>query len=412
METEPCEPNPERQDSGDNSLRVCYVAAYYDPAIAAGADVVDRTHTIREFAENVAKLGHKVDVVHLFHRNETFERGGVSYHFIRGGAFASTAAQAIARIRGGRSESDYLPGLRMLPVIRSLKPDVIHFFGLTLDLNLWLVSRTARRMHVPIIAQYHGGKPAPNRVRRFIQRRNIRRVDRFLFTTEWHARQWIDAGMPLDPKRVVPFMETSSVFRMKPRDEARAQTGITGDPVFLWTGRLHPEKDPLVALRGFERIRQCWPQAQFYFYYLTDELLPELRAFVDRRPELADAVQFRGRTPFEQMEDIYNSADFFIQASHRETSGFAPLEAMACGVIPVLTDIPAFRAMTGDGHYGVHFPIGDVEKLVQGVLAIDREQIPQLSREVQAHWERELSFPALARQLDQAYRSVIHGGQF
>jgi glycosyltransferase involved in cell wall biosynthesis len=387
-------------------MRVCFVNAFYDSRMRTGAEVVDRIYTIREFARNVSKLGHPVDVVHLFHRDETLERGGVTYHFVRAGRIASHIASLAAKLRGNRAKSHYLAGTRILPLIRSLQPDVIHYFGLTLDLNLWLVSRTAHRMGIPVVAQYNGGKPARYGVRRTLQRQNLRRVDRYLFTTEQHARAWIEAGLPLDLQRVIPFIETSSIFRMKSREQARSATGMTGDPVLLWTGRLHPEKDPLVALKAFEQIVQCWPEAQLYLYYLTDELLSELQAFAGARQRLADAVHFRGRAPYREMEDIYNSADFFIQASHREASGCAPLESMSCGAIPVITDIPSFRAMTSDGRYGALFPIGDDKELARRVLSFDRGEIPDLSREVYSWWEQTLSFPALARQLDQIYRTV------
>jgi glycosyltransferase involved in cell wall biosynthesis len=387
-------------------MRVCFVNAFYDSGMTSGTEVVDRIYTIREFAGNVRELGHIVDVVHLFHRDETIVRNGVTYHFVRAGAIPSRIARLIARFRSKSTEMHYLPGTRMLPVIRSLQPDMIHFFGLTLDVNLWLVSRTARRMGVPLIAHYNSGMPARNRLRRALQRRNLERIDRYLFTTEQHARIWIEDGLPLDPERVIPFMETSSIFRLKSREQARSATGMTGNPVFLWTGRLHPVKDPLVALKAFERIIQCWPEAQFYLYYLTDELLPELKAFVDHRPHLMHAVHFRGRAPYREMEDIYNSADFFVQASHWEASGCAPLEAMSCGAIPVITDIPSFKAMAADSRYGVMFPIGDDEELARKVLSIDRREIPNLSREVYNWWEGSLSFPVLARQLDQIYRTV------
>jgi glycosyltransferase involved in cell wall biosynthesis len=98
-----------------------------------------------------------------------------------------------------------------------------------------------------------------------------------------------------------------------------------------------------------------------------------------------------------------------------EYSGFVPLEAMACGVVPVLTDLPSFRAMTADGRYGVLFEAGDDAGLARRVLRLDREKLSSLRAEVRAHFERELSFRALADRLEAVYeasigsRSIAHG---
>jgi glycosyltransferase involved in cell wall biosynthesis len=288
---------------------------------------------------------------------------------------------------------------------------VIHFFGLTQDLNLAIVARFAAARGIPLVVQYHGGGPARTRLRRAAQRHNLRRADRLLFTTRAHAEPWVAFAPGACRGKVVELMETSSTFRIRPRDAARAITDMTGDPVVLWAGRLHQIKDPLTAVRGFERVLARWPDAHLYLYYLTDELLPELRSLVASRPSLPRRVNFRGRAPHEQMEDIYNSADLLVQASLREFSGFAVLEAMACGVIPVVTDIPSFRSMTCDGRFGSLFPVGDSDALADAMLAIERESIPRRSAEIREHFECHLSFPALARQLDAIYREVAsHAG--
>src|SRR5438876_111648 len=43
---------------------------------------------------------------------------------------------------------------------------------------------------------------------------------------------------------------------------------------------------------------------------------------------------------------FYSAADLFVLGSHDEGSGYAVLEACACGASPVVTDIPSFRRMT------------------------------------------------------------------
>src|SRR5207249_4314897 len=104
-----------------------------------------------------------------------------------------------------------------------------------------------------IVLHYHGGKPADAPLSRATQMYCFRRANAFLFTTRDHGQPFA-AGGSIDPRRIVEIPETSSIFSIRPREDARRKTGMNGDPVFVWTGRLDPIKDPITALRGFERI--------------------------------------------------------------------------------------------------------------------------------------------------------------
>jgi glycosyltransferase involved in cell wall biosynthesis len=286
------------------------------------------------------------------------------------------------------------------------KPRSIRFHGLILTLNLsWLWLRPGRGA-TPIVAHYHGGFPTSNPFLRRLQSFSLQRLSRALFTTREHAQPFIEAGL-LNEVQVEEVMEVSTAFRMRPRAEARSLTGMRGDPVFLWAGRLHSVKDPLMALRGFAHIQASWPRAQLYCHYLSDELLPEVQAFLASRPHLGDHVHLHGPVPHDQMEASFNSADFLLQASRREYSGYVALEAMACGAIPVVTDIPSFRRMIDGGRYGILFSRGDAAGMARRVLAIDRATIPQCAATVRRHFEQTFSFEAMARRLEAVYRQVL-----
>ncbi len=76
-------------------------------------------------------------------------------------------------------------------------------------------------------------------------------------------------------------------------------------------------------------------------------------------------------------------------------------------MIPAVTDIPSFRAMTAGGRHGLLFPPGDPEALARAVLAVPRSEIAARSAAVRAHFERDLSFEAMAEKLEAIYREVL-----
>jgi glycosyltransferase involved in cell wall biosynthesis len=124
-----------------------------------------------------------------------------------------------------------------------------------------------------------------------------------------------------------------------------------------------------------------------------------------------EAVTLLGRIEHSQLEDIYNSSDYFVLGSHHEGSGFALAEAMACGVVPVVTDIPSFRVMTDGGSFGGCWRPGSPEDFADKFLAVARQPLEQLSRKTHSFFQSQLSYKAIARDSVRAYREVIAARQ-
>ncbi|MEZ4520541.1 MAG: glycosyltransferase family 4 protein [Thermomicrobiales bacterium] len=385
------------------SMRILYVSPYYDDRLANPEQSLDRFPILRELPQAMAARGHQVRVLSLGPRNGITERDSVRYRWISPGPPTWWFGRLAHRIQPHYGPAYYQPSLALARCVHSLAPDITHIFGLTMDLQLALINMIAGS-RTRTVVHYHGGIPPSGRLRSRIQRLAIRDIAVALFTTLDQADDWIAAGM-LAPAQVDQLLETSSPFRGIPRDEARRITGMTGNPVYLSVGRLHPIKDPMTLLGGFAEIARRQPDARLYLYYLTDELLDQMMTLVRSLPDLRDRVEFRGRATPDQMEAIYSSADILLQASVREWSGLAILEAMSCGCVPVVSDIPSFSTMTGGGTFGRLFPAGDRRALADAAMSI--ADLAEMSAAVRTHFERELSFAAMASKLERIYSGIV-----
>jgi glycosyltransferase involved in cell wall biosynthesis len=277
--------------------------------------------------------------------------------------------------------------------------DIIHLHGTHLHLNHALLRRALGK--TPIVLHYHGGFAPRSTFIRSIHRQNLATAARVLLTD----RSQVENLGGVREEVIREVIETSSTFAPASRDKARRDTGMHGCPVYLSACRLHPIKDPLTTLKAFEQILTRQPEAQLYHFYTSSELLEDLKTYVDARPALRKHVHFRGRMPRLEMEAVYNSADFFLQASTREFSGCALLEAMACGVIPVVTDIPPFRRIVGDA--GLLFGVGIAAEMADAALSVPPEEVAARSGNVRRHFEKYLSFDAMAERLEEIYGEVV-----
>ena len=76
----------------------------------------------------------------------------------------------------------------------------------------------------------------------------------------------------------------------------------------------------------------------------------------------------------DSLPDYYRSADLYVSASHSDGSSVSLLEAMACGVPPLVSDIPGNMEWVTHGRTGWAFADGDVEGLTEGILKAVRNK--------------------------------------
>lgn len=372
-------------------LRVVIVNHGGDFAASADSDaVLAQLRTLTDWAEALATAGADVTVVQGAHRDERLSRRRVDYRLLAGPFTPYLSRRRIP--------------FRLHRVVARLAPDVVHLNGLLYGLQ----ARFLRRALPPgtaLVMQHHG-EPPDRGLAAIVQRWGLRAADGFFFTATEMAEPWRARGLVRRHQPVFPIPEGSSRLRPMERQAARAHTGMTGDPIFLWAANLDPNKDPITILEAFEAVLQDLPKARLYMAWRRGSLLAEVQRRLAESPILAGAVELLGTLPYERLEPIFNSADFLLQGSNRESCGFAIADALACGTVPIVTDIPAFRALTANGSHGALFPPGDPAALRQAILTVTRRPLPPQRQAARKHFERHLNFPSIAQQATRAYRQL------
>ena len=343
----------------------------------------------------MAQAGAGVSVVQRFNRQDRIERDGVAYQFV--------ADKHVPWL-----SSDDAPAA-FIGAVAAQSPDVVHVNGLIFP-QLVAGLRAAVGPRVAVVVQHHGGE-FPIRGSGLIgmfQRRRWRKglaaADAASFTAAEQAEPWRAAGV-LGPQRIIEIVEAGTTMRAVSRERARVAIGATGDPVILWVGRLTTNKDPLAVLDGLERALPRLPGAQVFMVFGDDTLLESVEQRVRGSGILGPRVTLSGRVAHDEMPNYYGAADVFLSGSHSEGSGYALIEAMSAGVVPIVTDIPSFRVIAGD--CGGRWAAGDPEQMAGVLVKIVESGLAAEKAAVTAHYERTLTWRAIAERTVREYRLLL-----
>lgn len=141
--------------------------------------------------------------------------------------------------------------------------------------------------------------------------------------------------------------------------------------------------------------------------YSEAALLDKVKARISVSALLRTSVVLLGKVEHSKVELLVSSADYFVLGSHYEGSGYALAEAMACGCIPVVTDIPSFRMMTGNASVGSLWVPGDATSFCNAAQKAMNKGGPVESQRVQDFFTDNLSFDAIADKAIEHYSVIL-----
>lgn len=359
-------------------LRVTQVSTYRDPAHRAPAELLRAWRDFGASAAAAQRAGVDMTVVQASWTEAVHTIGGVSCQFVE------------------------LPAFR--DQIAATRPDVIHWQGLIYPSELRALAR--QLPSVPIVAQDHGSGVPGRFWRRWFHGWGFSPLAGVMFTATDQALAFKAAGVLRADLPVFEVVEGSTPFAPGDVATARRATGIDGDPCLLWVGNLDANKDPLMVLDAVSAVAAGVPGVRLWMCYRFAPLLEQVRARIAGDPAIRDRVRLVGEVAYPGIEEHFRAADFLVQASHKEGSGYGVIEALACGTTPLVTDIPSFRTITGQGSAGAVVPTGDSTAMARVIREWAGRDRAELRTRARHHFEQALSFDAIGRQMVAAYRRL------
>jgi glycosyltransferase involved in cell wall biosynthesis len=187
----------------------------------------------------------------------------------------------------------------------------------------------------------------------------------------------IELGVPATKLQVMPNGVNLEYFFPEDRNRSRERFGLgESDTVLISVGGL-------VERKGFHRVIELLPEMIREFPRLRYLIVggptiegdwgPRLRSMV-KQLGLEDHVKFLGPLPPQTLRFAYSSADVFVLATKAEGWANVLLEASACGLPIVTTDVGGNREVVGNHEIGIVVPFGDSAALRSAIVASLKRQ--------------------------------------
>jgi len=181
------------------------------------------------------------------------------------------------------------------------------------------------------------------------------------------------------------------------------------EQIVLFVGHLMPRKGPDVLLRAFSRVAQEFPGARLVIVG-SGEDEGALR-LLSRDLGVATRTDWLGLIPHDELPAYFVAADVFVLPSWSEGFPHVLMEAAACGVPAVASNIPGNSGLVVEGVTGLLFEPGDVGGLAEGLRKLLADPCLRGSMAASARNRAEELFRAedQTRKVEELYRCALAG---
>lgn len=254
--------------------------------------------------------------------------------------------------------------LEFWKLLRRLRPAIVHTYNLAGAEYAF----TAALAGVPIRVHAEHGRDASdpegkNPKHNFLRRCLVPFIDRFIPVSD-DLHRWLEQVVGIPPAKTLFIkngVDTDKFARYKAGNNASPWQ--ESDFVIGTVARVQDIKNHRGLVDAFIRLRQLLPQHSDRLKLSiigNGPLLPAIQARV-AAAGIADAVWLPGAR--DDIADILHSFTVFALPSLAEGTPVSMLEAMACGLPVVASDVGGIPEVVTDGENGTLVPAGDTEML-------------------------------------------------
>ena len=162
---------------------------------------------------------------------------------------------------------------------------------------------------------------------------------------------------------VIPNFINPAIYYPAEDGTCRTSIAAADTKVLMHISNFRPVKRATDVVRVFAEVRK---HKKAVLVMVGDgPERPDAEAEAERLG-IADEVRFLGK--IDAIADLLRCADLYLLPSSSESFGLSALEAMACGVPVIASDVGGLREVVPNGGPGALLPVGDVDAMAAKAL--------------------------------------------
>lgn len=258
--------------------------------------------------------------------------------------------------------------------INSIQYDYIYFHSANL---LYSYRRGGKNCRSKLILHQHGLGIPPTRMKKILEhiqlvatkkadvvlinsdRQSIDEYVRLYFKDE--KEKFYQAISPVDMAKFLPYDQTR-------KQQIKKRWGFQKEKIFVYTGRITYQKDPIFILNAFSILQKKNIAAKLLIIGSGD-LEGQVKAKIIELG-LQERCFMLGNKSQKELIDLLNICDVFVMASMGEGTSLSIAEALSCGAPIVAIDAVGIREFVIDGINGELVMERNVEKFAEAMSRV------------------------------------------
>jgi glycosyltransferase involved in cell wall biosynthesis len=324
-----------------------------------------------------------------------------------------------ARSKGIRTELFYIKNV-LLPLhyigflrrLKAVSPDIIHCHGYKPTVYAYLASRIRGISLTATCHLWYVDDRSPRTMRWLIRLEKIlyRRFPMVFAVSPAIRDTLLSIGMSELRVRVVnngislPDYEVDKTVDVR---QIAGRIGIEKEICIVNVGRLTHQKSQKTIVDAAQILRS-WGRCYQFIIAGDGELRDELQLYIAQR-DLCDYVKLVGFT--DRIVDLFQVATVFVLPSRDEGMPMSLLEAVACRVPVIATNVGAVASLIKHRISGLLIPVENPIELAAAIEEIveNPAQSKSFSEEAYRMLASTYSSDAMFKEYDRCYRSILHG---